>query len=118
MCIDGKNVRAHRMAWELAGKELPKFVPGGLQLDHLCRNRGCVNPDHLELVTGRENLLRGETLVKVQVAQTHCARGHVFNEENTYMHVNRKGKKFRKCRTCCKENSRKYRRQGRRLHAD
>ncbi len=53
----GKTQNAHRIAWEIVRGE----IPDGLQIDHLCRNRGCVNPAHLEPVTQRENILRGES---------------------------------------------------------
>ena len=57
--VDGKGVYAHRFAYEFYRGPLPKFEHGGLQLDHLCRNRNCCNPWHLELVTGSENIRRG-----------------------------------------------------------
>lgn len=83
---------AHRFAYEwLVGP-----IPPELELDHLCRVRLCVNPDHLEPVSHRENLLRGETQTAKRAAQTHCIHGHAFTEENTY--VKRNG--TRACRTC------------------
>jgi hypothetical protein len=72
--IDGKwhNRRAHRLVWvALCGP-----IPGNLSLDHLCRNRGCVNPDHLEPVTERLNKLRGFGLPAMRARQLHCIRGH------------------------------------------
>lgn len=70
-------------------------VPSGLVLDHLCRVRHCVNPEHLEPVTLGENLRRGFRLI------THCPQGHKYTEENTYL----KGKN-RNCRTCHRERER------------
>jgi len=67
-----------------------------LQLDHLCRNRTCCNPAHLELVTGRENLLRGDTLAAANAAKTHCIQGHPLADDNLYVANNG----ARTCRTC------------------
>ena len=86
-------VQAHRFAYELAHGPIPE----GLTLDHLCRTRRCVNPDHLEPVTNRENVLRGETLPAANLAKTECKRGHLFTPENTYT---RPGTTERECRRC------------------
>lgn len=93
--LNGKNVRAHRISYIISRGEIPK----GRVLDHLCRNRKCVNPSHLELVTQRENLLRGDTITAKNSKKTKCKRGHPFDEENTYI---RKKTGFRKCRACQK----------------
>ena len=89
--IAGKAVRAHRYAYE-------RFVgpiPEGLQLDHLCRNPGCVNPDHLEAVTGRENYLRGVGATAQNAVKTLCLRGHALAGENLI-----RTKAGRECREC------------------
>lgn len=86
---NGKQERAHRVSYLLAKGEFPGQ---GLCLDHLCRVRSCVNPDHLEAVTFRENQRRG----LAGVLKTHCPSGHTFDEANTY--VTRGG--HRQCREC------------------
>lgn len=86
-----RRTRAHRFGYEL----IVGPVPDGLDLDHLCRVRRCVNPAHLEPVTRRMNLLRGETLPAAQVKRTHCPKGHVYSKQNTRV-LN--GSRY--CRTC------------------
>ncbi|MGJ5736690.1 HNH endonuclease [Streptomyces caniscabiei] len=77
----GRTTSAHRFSYVvLAGGT----IPDGLQLDHLCRTRHCVRPDHLEPVTPQENILRSEAPSAANARKTHCARGHEFNEQNTY----------------------------------
>ena len=93
---DGSRlVSAHRWSYEFHVGD----VPDGLQLDHLCRNRWCVNPWHLEPVTSGENTRRGRTDLMGaahQLAKTHCPAGHPYDEANTY--VAPRGD--RQCRTC------------------
>jgi hypothetical protein len=90
--VSGRNQRVHRVAYEL----LVAPVPDGLVLDHLCRVRNCVRPDHLEPVTGRVNTLRGETITAKALAATHCPQGHPYAGENLL--ARRKG--WRGCRQC------------------
>jgi hypothetical protein len=71
---------AHRVAYQLAVGPILE----GLTIDHLCRNRACCNPAHLEAVTGRENGLRGFSPPAINARKTHCIHGHEFTEENTY----------------------------------
>jgi hypothetical protein len=89
-----RHTPAHRAVYLLA------IGPVGaeLVLDHLCRNRACVNPAHLEPVTNKINLMRGETLPARYAARTHCNKGHPFSEANTATRAARGGS--RKCRTC------------------
>lgn len=91
---------AHRVAWLMAGNELPEWPN---QMDHLCRNPACVNPTHLESVTCSTNNLRASGKNK---KKTHCHRGHPFDEENT-LHTNYGGHAWRQCRACRRERSRK-----------
>lgn len=88
----GRNLRAHRIAYEtLVGP-----IPDCLTLDHLCRVRHCVNPDHLEPVTLRENVLRGEGSSAQYARRTHCPNGHEYNAVNTRYRANG----VRDCRIC------------------
>lgn len=93
--MDGHNVFAHRFAYE----SIVGPIPDGLPLDHLCRNRACVNPAHLEPVTHKVNILRGESPSARNATKTHCKRGHIFDRHNTY-HIRTGG---RACKQCMKE---------------
>lgn len=95
---DGVLIGAHRVAYQL----FVGPIPAGLHLDHLCRVRACVNPAHLEPVTHRENTRRGGPY-NARAQQTHCKRGHPFDEDNTYL-----WRRSRHCRACVA-----YRRQAR-----
>ncbi len=95
--IQGRMVLAHRFAYET----FIGSIPVDMELDHLCQHRGCVNPWHLEVVTHRENLRRGQGWGlggKLQRAKTHCPHGHPYDEVNTYV---RQG--YRECRACHRE---------------
>jgi len=94
----GKKVFAHRFAYELVKGPIPL----GLQIDHLCRVRNCVNPDHLEAVTASVNQSRGnagKVIGAINMAKTHCPHGHEYTPENTLRRPDRPAH-HRECRAC------------------
>ena len=101
---NGKAVPAHRIAYNY----FKGIIPDGLEPDHLCRNRKCVNPDHLEAVTHKINCQRGDGGLRtgvLQRAKTHCPSGHPYNKENTTW--DKQGE--RTCKICRKVSKLKYR---------
>lgn len=96
----GSACYAHRVIYQLLVGE----IPVGLQLDHLCRVRHCVNPVHLEPVTNRENLLRGDTFAARAAAKTHCPKGHPLAGDNLVPSDLKRG--CRACLTCHRERDR------------
>lgn len=95
-----RNIGAHVFSYEkYKGK-----VPDGLVIDHLCRVRCCVNPDHLEAVTQRVNNERSSSPSALNAAKLYCKNGHPFSAENTYLQP---GRVHRTCRICRKQRAQK-----------
>jgi hypothetical protein len=90
----GRLTTAHRIAWELA--RCP--IPAELVIDHLCRNRGCVNPSHMEVVDMATNTLRGESPPARNARQMTCSRGHAFETV-----LSASGR--RRCRQCDRDRA-------------
>jgi len=98
--IDGKLKLAHRVVYELLVSEIPKDKV----IDHLCRNKACVNPKHLEVVTQRENTLRGIGPTARLAKRTHCKNGHEYTAENTTM----SSIHGRRCMQCNRDIAKRY----------
>lgn len=98
-----RSTQAHRLVYE----SLVGPIPKGMQLDHLCRVRGCVNPAHLRVVTARENVLApgARCLAKRNALKERCSQGHPYSEENTY--TTPRGR--RQCRICKRAEKRRRR---------
>lgn len=92
-------VRSHRFCYEIVNG----FADPEKTLDHLCRNRACVNPSHLELVSNEENIKRGFCITIMKSRQTHCIRGHELIEGNLYHPPNRPNARY--CQLCININS-------------
>lgn len=92
--INGKLVTAHRFSYEL----IHVNIPTGYELDHLCRNRKCVNPEHLKIVTRKVNVLRGIGPTAINKNKTHCINGHLLTGKNLALRENNN----RQCKTCRK----------------
>lgn len=98
--IRGSSIGAHKLCYELlVGKVLR-----GMQLDHLCKNKLCVNPNHLEVVTPRANLLRSGNFVGINARKTHCKNGHSLSGLNLY--ITPSG--FRNCKACRRQSSMRH----------
>lgn len=103
----GERDYAHRLVWEYVWGP----IPDGLVIDHLCRNRACIRPDHLEPVTRGENVRRGDAGLH-NSSKTHCVHGHEFTEDNI---IRRKSwpSHWRECRTCSRIYKNEYDRRTR-----
>ena len=99
LSVDNRTVQAYKLAYEWKHGKIPKE----LEIDHLCKNTLCVNPDHLEVVTRRTNQLRGNTFTAKNVAKTHCPKGHLYSG------VNNQGGRI--CHICIREWAKNHRRK-------
>ena len=100
-----RTLPAHRFAYE----DMVAEIPDGLVLDHLCRNRSCVRPDHLDPVPHAENVRRGVGPTAQNHKKTHCVNGHEFTPDNTYP----KAGGGRNCVVCAKRRAREHKRRNR-----
>lgn len=101
-----KTLKAHRVSYE----KHRGLIPDGLDLDHSCRNRACVNPFHVDPATNRENILRGNTIPAMYARRTHCLRGHSLAGENLGYRIPRYpgGEPTKICRACQKMRDAKW----------
>ena len=93
--------QAHRISFRIFNGE----IPAGFEIDHICRNRGCVNPDHLRAVTHRENMRASDALMGVNARKTSCKRGHPLAGDNLFVSV----QGARQCRECLRMHARNAR---------
>jgi hypothetical protein len=105
--VSRRMVQAHRFAYEL----MVGPIPEGLTLDHLCRNTSCVNPEHLEPATERDNILRSDGPAAINARRVECVRGHRFDQANTAVFTRPNGTTYRQCRACCRLRNRGEARQ-------
>lgn len=90
------HISAHRFVYQV----IVEPIPDHLHCDHLCRNKRCVNPAHIEVVTPRVNVLRSTNKSAINARKTHCPQGHEYTESNTYQRQTKNGHGARVCREC------------------
>lgn len=93
---NNKMQKAHRVSYELYKGKIRRE----LEIDHLCRNKKCVNPKHLEAVTHRENMLRGNSFVAINAKKIRCKYGHKFDKKNTGFFIDKNKCQGRYCKKC------------------
>jgi hypothetical protein len=92
----GKTTTPHKVSY----LEFVGLIPEGLELDHLCKNKKCFNPDHLEPVTRKENNIRSNCSSAINSRKTHCKKGHEYSGDNLRTWKNTGGKLTRRCGEC------------------
>lgn len=100
-----KKYLVHRISYEMYKGIIPKYY----EVDHLCKNKKCVNPDHLESVEGKENNRRSNSKSSINSKKTNCNNGHEFTIQNTY--VTKQG--HRECIICMKKLNKEYEKNNR-----
>lgn len=101
LTVKGVQFKAHILAVFLSGRK----VPTDMVTDHLCRNTSCINPEHLEVVTLIENVMRGDSFAGKNSRKTHCAKGHPLN--HVYLNSRGSGRPTsRGCKICSREYTR------------
>lgn len=103
--LNNKNGMAHRFSYEYFNNVI---IMEGFHIDHLCKNPKCVNPNHLEMITKRENYRRADNPISIQSRKTHCLRGHILSGKNLY--TARNG--TRKCLKCIALRTEQFRKTG------
>lgn len=104
--VRSKRIYAHVLSFLIHKGPIPE----GKEIDHKCRTRNCVRPEHLRAITHRENVLAGDSPSAKQAARRHCLRGHPLQGENLYVHNGHRG-----CLICRRQQSLEYGRSHRRL---
>jgi len=98
--LGNKSKKAHRFSYEY----YHGFIDSSLTVDHLCRNRACCNPTHLQQISIKENVFHGISFSAINLRKTHCFNGHPFSGKNLLITNNR-----RVCRICSRHNNQRYR---------